>query len=114
MYSSVFFLKQKTTYQIRISYWSSDVCSSDLIQVKKSHSGAAKKTGICRQGLSAVNPCLSGGHRARTVRRTQAVGTMSVSETIGNSKRCETRRDERKRRPTCPAGRRGIHLAPRC
>src|SRR3546814_14054952 len=25
-----FFFKQKTTYEMRISYWSSDVCSSDL------------------------------------------------------------------------------------
>src|SRR3546814_1411623 len=27
---SVFFLKQKTAYEMRISDWSSDVCSSDL------------------------------------------------------------------------------------
>src|SRR3546814_6175635 len=26
----VFFVKQKTAYELRISYWSSDVCSSDL------------------------------------------------------------------------------------
>src|SRR3546814_2414593 len=25
-----FFFKQKTEYELRISYWSSDVCSSDL------------------------------------------------------------------------------------
>src|SRR3546814_16758237 len=32
MYScrSVFFFKQKTAYEVRISDWSSDVCSSDL------------------------------------------------------------------------------------
>src|SRR3546814_7179288 len=28
----VFFFKQKTAYELRISDWSSDVCSSDLIQ----------------------------------------------------------------------------------
>src|SRR3546814_6064778 len=28
---SVFFFKQKTAYEIRISDWSSDVCSSDLV-----------------------------------------------------------------------------------
>src|SRR3546814_16383132 len=28
-----FFLKQKTAYGVRISDWSSDVCSSDLVQV---------------------------------------------------------------------------------
>src|SRR3546814_1010522 len=30
MYSLVFFFKQKTAYEMRISDWSSDVCSSDL------------------------------------------------------------------------------------
>src|SRR3546814_1724251 len=29
----VFFFKQKTAYEMRISDWSSDVCSSDLITV---------------------------------------------------------------------------------
>src|SRR3546814_11607451 len=31
----VFFFKQKTAYELRISDWSSDVCSSDLIGVSK-------------------------------------------------------------------------------
>src|SRR3546814_7540620 len=30
-----FFFKQKTAYEMRISDWSSDVCSSDLYQRKK-------------------------------------------------------------------------------
>src|SRR3546814_6498975 len=30
---SVFFFKQKTAYEMRISDWSSDVCSSDLIEL---------------------------------------------------------------------------------
>src|SRR3546814_3050843 len=30
----VFFFKQKTAYEMRISDWSSDVCSSDLIVVE--------------------------------------------------------------------------------
>src|SRR3546814_10108397 len=30
MYAVFFFFKQKTAYEIRISDWSSDVCSSDL------------------------------------------------------------------------------------
>src|SRR3546814_6950087 len=28
-----FFLKQKTAYEMRISDWSSDVCSSDLLEI---------------------------------------------------------------------------------
>src|SRR3546814_2152062 len=29
-----FFFKQKTAYEMRISDWSSDVCSSDLVAIK--------------------------------------------------------------------------------
>src|SRR3546814_1416781 len=32
MYSLFFFFKQKTAYEMRISDWSSDVCSSDLLE----------------------------------------------------------------------------------
>src|SRR3546814_5448892 len=31
----VFFFKQKTAYEMRISDWSSDVCSSDLPQLRR-------------------------------------------------------------------------------
>src|SRR3546814_6394890 len=31
--SVVFFFKQKTAYEMRISDWSSDVCSSDLVEM---------------------------------------------------------------------------------
>src|SRR3546814_2803796 len=33
VYFSFFFFKQKTAYEMRISDWSSDVCSSDLLAV---------------------------------------------------------------------------------
>src|SRR3546814_4949316 len=32
MFVCIFFFKQKTAYEMRISDWSSDVCSSDLIE----------------------------------------------------------------------------------
>src|SRR3546814_2344892 len=34
-YIDVFFVKQKTAYEMRISDWSSDVCSSDLLSQSK-------------------------------------------------------------------------------
>src|SRR3546814_4715342 len=37
----VFFFKQKTAYEMRISDWSSDVCSSDLVQIPRDGAGAA-------------------------------------------------------------------------
>src|SRR3546814_9494359 len=33
IYCLVFFFKQKTAYEMRISDWSSDVCSSDLTEI---------------------------------------------------------------------------------
>src|SRR3546814_5779476 len=33
IFACVFFFKQKTAYEMRISDWSSDVCSSDLMEV---------------------------------------------------------------------------------
>src|SRR3546814_7527707 len=42
--SCVFFFKQKTAYEMRISDWSSDVCSSDL-------AGALGETGSAAGGL---------------------------------------------------------------
>src|SRR3546814_4428061 len=33
LFSFFFFFKQKTAYEMRISDWSSDVCSSDLISL---------------------------------------------------------------------------------
>src|SRR3546814_17207465 len=43
----VFFFKQKTAYEMRISDWSSDVCSSDLIPPGLSRA-------VCPGGLTAV------------------------------------------------------------
>src|SRR3546814_1217115 len=34
MFSCIFFFKQKTAYEMRISDWSSDVCSSDVYMAK--------------------------------------------------------------------------------
>src|SRR3546814_3914317 len=32
-----FFFKQKTAYEMRISDWSSDVCSSDLLELRRAN-----------------------------------------------------------------------------
>src|SRR3546814_6381385 len=39
VYIFVFFFKQKTAYEMRISDWSSDVCSSDLPRHRVEHLG---------------------------------------------------------------------------
>src|SRR3546814_5601885 len=40
----VFFFKQKTAYEMRISDWSSDVCSSDLLQFSRSFTVSVERT----------------------------------------------------------------------
>src|SRR3546814_13974328 len=54
-----FFFKQKTAYEMRISNWSSDVCSSDL--------AAAPRPGA-RGGLGGGAPALPRGTRPRSRR----------------------------------------------
>src|SRR3546814_10011958 len=38
----IFFFKQKTAYEMRISDWSSDVCSSDLGEIDRQKGGAGR------------------------------------------------------------------------
>src|SRR3546814_2930766 len=48
------FFKQKTAYEMRISDWSSDVCSSDLLMATRQ---AADALGICfHVGSQAMSP----------------------------------------------------------
>src|SRR3546814_10832863 len=52
LFVCVFFFKQKTAYEMRISDWSSDVCSSDLrIHVC---SGAGQLIGTLILGMTAM------------------------------------------------------------
>src|SRR3546814_12961960 len=46
MFCFFFFFKQKTAYELRISDWSSDVCSSDLDQVPTTYPRLASLIGF--------------------------------------------------------------------
>src|SRR3546814_14353464 len=67
MYSVLFFFfKQKTAYEMRISDWSSDVCSSDLLKAVLAHrpervGGMVAPAG--RLGAVAVTAQIRGYHR---------------------------------------------------
>src|SRR3546814_19873712 len=41
-----FFFKQKTAYEMRISDWSSDVCSSDLVALSSGHLWCVRYVGV--------------------------------------------------------------------
>src|SRR3546814_9383931 len=56
----IFFFKQKTAYEMRISDWSSDVCSSDLLRRRRLLPEGAV---LRRPGLRAEVP--PGGRRGR-------------------------------------------------
>src|SRR3546814_4025093 len=50
-----FFFKQKTAYEMRISDWSSDVCSSDLFQLARFADDAAEHLDFHREnGLAGI------------------------------------------------------------
>src|SRR3546814_9503188 len=52
MFCLVFFFKQKTAYEMRISDWSSDVCSSDLFLGQRHRQFAASQED-CAMNLSS-------------------------------------------------------------
>src|SRR3546814_6940259 len=66
--SVFFFFKQKTAYEMRISDWSSDVCSSDLYM-----GGAVEGTGRLRQGVGAAIVAIL-GHVEKADRQQQRHG----------------------------------------
>src|SRR3546814_5035602 len=46
VYFVLFFFKQKTAYEMRISDWSSDVCSSDLLRAHLVERRELHRTGV--------------------------------------------------------------------
>src|SRR3546814_9548631 len=54
-----FFLKQKTAYEMRISDWSSDVCSSDLRIVKADVEGVQSGSPVAAAPTSPSKPTSS-------------------------------------------------------
>src|SRR3546814_1658018 len=55
------FLKQNATYEVRISYLSSDVCSSDLSVLPSADRPSAARDGPQRSGRTFADRALSGG-----------------------------------------------------
>src|SRR3546814_17623995 len=53
-----FFFKQKTAYEMRISDWSSDVCSSDL--KRKARQAGPSIASVCRAQPAGGGACCSG------------------------------------------------------
>src|SRR3546814_6458261 len=75
----VFFFKQKTAYEMRISDWSSDVCSSDL-KGNGPCDGAVSFSQARRPGVRrrAPLPCRSPRSRGRSAERRRRRDRKSV------------------------------------
>src|SRR3546814_1640231 len=73
----VFFFKQKTAYEMRISYWSSDVCSSDL-RTAAAHAGetATRDPGK----IGAAGRCLGRTASGRTHPVGDPQGLVAIGE----------------------------------
>src|SRR3546814_8955126 len=87
--SSVFFFKQKTAYEMRISDWSSDVCSSDLARGLPELRRARERRA---DALGLVPPRRrSSGRSRKAARRHRRVVRDAAAETV-------RRRDEPRHR----------------
>src|SRR3546814_5116489 len=73
----VFFFKQKTAYEMRISDWSSDVCSSDLRHRDRCRSGDAVGRQIRQRPASEPCDARAAARRRRSEER--RVGKECVS-----------------------------------
>src|SRR3546814_10373006 len=71
----VFFLKQKTAYEMRISDWSSDVCSSDLTTARSS-AGMTTRAPSVSSVTRPVRPLMA------TIRPVVQIGRASCRERV--------------------------------
>src|SRR3546814_5930067 len=84
----MFFFKQKTAYEMRISDWSSDVCSSDLVAVQQAQQGAAREFAglVARQGRDTAQA-------ARQEHRIDAAAQRAQDVRLGKRRRDGQRGD---------------------
>src|SRR3546814_3269286 len=96
--SLFFFFKQKTAYEMRISDWSSDVCSSDLFLVI---SYANITQGFTQNGLvQEKRQRLAGRSGAQRCQRKRNIPHEARGPGVGS--RPQARRSSRRSRPAIP------------
>src|SRR3546814_8210472 len=85
---AVFFFKQKTAYEMRISDWSSDVCSSDLeaAEVEAAAARSATQLLLFRDTNQRVR-----GVRLSVIERVEEVPALALFESAGEIGRASCR-----------------------
>src|SRR3546814_1416771 len=89
----IFFFKQKTAYEMRISDWSSDVCSSDLQQIDLGQAAVAAKDigvaliarkhdGSVRQVTQSVHATQAGAARGFDDLQAAEIGRASCRDRV--------------------------------
>src|SRR3546814_9764742 len=91
---SMFFFKQKTAYEMRISDWSSDVCSSDLLERHRDSGHGQSRRARLQAGDGRQGGAVQALRRCRRDRpRTQDRGCRSLHRR-GRTDGAELRRSE--------------------
>src|SRR3546814_16821021 len=94
--------KQKTAYEMRISDWSSDVCSSDL------RAGAGVRTGVsCRASGAGDGGSSSAARRSRYLSRPRC-NIKVIRHFVVTCRGSEGRRDGKEEQGGVTEGRKGI------
>src|SRR3546814_1510947 len=75
----VFFFKQKTAYEMRISDWSSDVCSSDLAPAVALASGSQEQRQALQETYNLSEEALQAWGRGKGRSEERRVGKECVS-----------------------------------
>src|SRR3546814_2345712 len=83
-----FFFKQKTAYEMRISDWSSDVCSSDLVSKVRCSTRAPPHKPALDLVASGDRDTKSGGEHAKKFCSLKKTGDRSRSEERRVGKEC--------------------------
>src|SRR3546814_4158554 len=89
-----FFFKQKTAYEMRISDWSSDVCSSDLARKGRLGDGARPDCGVNRKAF----PHGEGERRALNLDHSPTPFALSLSKGRSFFRRLKRRTSSEERR----------------
>src|SRR3546814_4217268 len=96
-----FFFKQKTAYELRISDWSSDVCSSDLPPPGQAQLEAIVLIGDAKAGANRIEPVGGQGWVLVAVGQVEHAGTEQRPVARESDARSEERRVGKECVSTC-------------